>query len=63
MIMNMIREYCIHFLPNKSFSQLLDIQLKKFLFLKNFNLEFSYIEIWFADQNSEPLIKIFLVIN
>ena len=26
-----------------------------FLFLKTFNSEFSYIEVWFTDQNSEPL--------
>ena len=23
--------------------------------MKTFNLEFSYIEVWFTDQNSEPL--------
>ena len=22
--------------------------------LRNFNLEFSYIEVWFTDQNSKP---------
>ena len=26
-----------------------------FLFLKTFNLEFLYIEVWFTDQNSKPL--------
>ena len=38
------------------------------LFLKTFNSEFSYIKIWFTDQNSKPLeiehiINIILVIN
>ena len=33
------------FLPNKSFSKLLDISPKNFIFLRTFNLEFSYIEI------------------
>ena len=37
------------FVPNKSFGQLLDISPKNFIFLKTFDLEFSYIEVWFAD--------------
>ena len=32
--------------PNKSFGQLLDISPKNFIFLKTFDLEFSYIEIY-----------------
>ena len=53
---------------NKSFGQLLDISPKHFIFLKTFNSEFSYIEVWFTDQNSKPLqmedkINITLVIN
>ena len=56
------------FAPNNSFVGLLDISLKNFIFLKTFNLEFSYIELWFTDQNSKPLeiedkINITLVIN
>ena len=56
------------FVPNKSFGQLLDISPKNFLFLKTFDSEFSYIEVWFTDQNSKPLeiedkINITLVIN
>ena len=55
------------FIPNKSFGQLLDISLTNSL-LKTFNSEFSYIEVWFADQNSKPpdiedKINITLVIN
>ena len=54
------------FVSNKSFGQLLNISPKKFIFLKTFDSEFSYIEIWFTDQNSNPLgvehkIKITLV--
>ena len=37
------------FIPNKSFGQLLDISPKNFIFLKTFNLDFSYIEVWFTD--------------
>ena len=59
---------CYTFVPNKSFGQLLDISSKNFIFLKTFNSEFSYIEVWFTDQNSKPLeiedkINITLVIN
>ena len=43
------------FVPNKSFGQLLDISAKHFIFSKTFNSEFSYIEIWFTDQNFKPL--------
>ena len=54
------------FVPNKSFDQLLDISPRYFIFLKTFNSEFSYIEVWFTDQNSNPLeiedkIKITLI--
>ena len=43
------------FIFNKSFGQLLDISPKKFTSLKTFNSEFSYIKLWFTDQNSKPL--------
>ena len=56
------------FAPNKSSSQLLDISSIFFLFLKPFNSEFSYIDLWFTDQNSKPpdreyRVNINLVIN
>ena len=41
------------FVPNKSFGQLLDISHKNFIFLEIFDSEFSYIEVWFTDQNSK----------
>ena len=37
------------FVPNKSFGQLLGILPKNFIFLKTFNTEFSYMEVWFTD--------------
>ena len=43
------------FVLNKSFAQLLDISLTSFIFLRTFNSEFSYIKVWFTDQNSKPL--------
>ena len=43
------------FVPNKSFGQLLEISPTNFIFLKTFNSEFSYIKVWFTDQNIQPL--------
>ena len=40
------------FVPNKSLGQLLDISLEHFIFLKRFDSECSYFEIWFTDENS-----------
>ena len=56
------------FVSNEAFGQLLDISPKSFIFVKTFDSEFSYIEVWFIDQNSKPLeiegkINITLVIN
>ena len=56
------------FVPNKSFGALLDIWPKNFIFLIHFDSKFLYIEVWFNDQNSQPLeikvkINITLVIN
>ena len=41
------------FILNKSFGQQLGISPKKIMFLKTFNSGFSYIEVWFTDQNSK----------
>ena len=38
------------FVPNKSFGQLLDIAAKNFMFLKTFDSEYSYIEVWFTES-------------
>ena len=43
------------FVPNKLFGQVRDISPKKIIFFKKFNSGFSYIEVWFSDQNSKPL--------
>ena len=56
------------FIPNKLLGQLLDILAENVKFLKTFDSEFSNIEVWFTDQNSELLdvvdrINITLVIN
>ena len=41
------------FVPNKPFGELLDVSPKHFIFLKTFDSEFSYIEVWFTVQNSK----------
>ena len=43
------------FVPNKSFGSLLEIFPTNHIFLKTFNSEFQDIEVWFIDQNSQPL--------
>ena len=43
------------FVPNKPLSSLLEIFPKNHIFLKTFNSEFQVIEVWFTDQNSQPL--------
>ena len=56
------------FVPNKSFNQLLDISPEHFIFLKTSDSKFCDIEVWFTDQNFNPLgiedkINITLVID
>ena len=51
----MIQESRMYLFQNISFCQLLDISPNNFIFLKTFNSEFLYIEVWFNDQNSKWL--------
>ena len=43
------------FVPNKSFSSLLEISLTNHIFLKSFNSEYDEVIVWFTDQNSKQL--------
>ena len=43
------------FVPNKTFSSLLEILPTNHVFLKRFNSEFQEIKIWFTDQTSKQL--------
>ena len=45
------------FVPNKSFGTFLEISPTNHIFLKTFKSEFQTIEVWFTDQNSQPLEK------
>ena len=43
------------FVPNKPFSSLLEVSPTNLIFLKTYNSEYNEIEVWFTDQNSNPL--------
>ena len=43
------------FVSNKPFGQLLVILSKTFIFLKAFNSELSYIQVWITDQSPKTL--------
>ena len=43
------------FVPNKQFGQLINISPHSITMLGTTNTKFSFIEVWFTDQNSEPL--------
>ena len=42
-------------LPNKQFGQLINIAPHSLIMLNTTNTEFSSTEVWFTDQNIEPL--------
>ena len=41
--------------PNKQFGQLINVAPHSLIMLNTRNTEFLSIEVWFTDQNSEPL--------
>ena len=43
------------FVPNKQFGQLINIAPHSLIMLSTTNTKFSSIELWFTDQNCEPL--------
>ena len=43
------------FVPNKKFVQLINISPHPFTMMNTINTEFSYVEVWFTDQNSKTL--------
>ena len=43
------------FVSNKQFGQVITITLRSPTMSKTTNAEFSFIEIWFTDQNNRPL--------
>ena len=56
------------FVPNKQLGQLINIEPHLLIMLNTPNTEFSSNEVWFTDQNSEPLeiedsVKLTLIIG
>ena len=56
------------FVPNKQFGQLINIALHSLTMLNATNTEFSFVEVWFTDQNSKQLeiennVKMTLIIG
>ena len=45
------------FVPNKKYGQLITVLPETLIMLKTVNTEFSFIEIWFTDQDNRPLEK------
>ena len=43
------------FVPNKKYGQLITVSPEMLIMLKTVNAEFSFIEIWFTDQDNRPL--------
>ena len=43
------------FVPYKQFGRLINISPHSLLMLNTINTEFSFIYVWFTDQNSKPL--------
>ena len=43
------------FVPNKKYDQLITVSPYSLIMLETVNTEFSFIEIWFTDQNNRPL--------
>ena len=43
------------FVPNKKYGQLITISPEALIMLKTVNTEFSFIEIWFTDEDNRPL--------
>ena len=43
------------FVPYKQFGQLITVERQSLIMLKTASAEFSFIEVWFTNQNNEPL--------
>ena len=54
-LVNKVFKVLFTFVLNKQFGQLITITPHSPIMLKTFNSEFSFIEIWFTDQNNRPL--------
>ena len=51
------------FVPNKQFGQLINMSPHSLTMLSTANTEFSSIEVWFTDQNSDRSVNMTLIIR
>ena len=68
MIINTIQKSCVHLFPKNRFVNYEIFHLTILQFPKTFQSEFTYMEVWFANQNSnfldiEDKVNITLVIE
>ena len=54
-LVHCIQKYCLLFVSNKQFGQLINISPHSLTMLGTTNTKFSFIGMWFTDQNSEPV--------
>ena len=52
---NLVNNNYQHFVPNKQLGQLRNIAPHSLTMLNTTNTEFSFVEVWFSDQNSKSL--------
>ena len=55
MIISIHQRFYLPFAPNKEFGQLINISLHAFTMMNTVNTEFSFVEVWFTDQDSKAL--------
>ena len=55
LVNNNYKQVLFTFVPNKRFGQLTNITPHSLTMLSTTNTEFSFIEVWFTDQNRKPL--------
>ena len=48
-------EILLTFVPNKQIGQLINVSPHELIIIVTKNTEFSFTEVWFTDENSEPL--------
>ena len=48
-------EILFTFVPNKQIGQLINVSPHELIIIVTKNTEFSFTEVWFTDENSEPL--------
>ena len=48
-------KFLFSFVPGKQFGQLINISPHSLMMMKTINIEFSFVEVWLADQTSKAV--------